>query len=146
MLMRTFLGKQEIMKMFQNKSLENFSSQGEWRELWVEMPNNNSIKSIRYMFGSIPLYCNYCLLLGSNTLITVLNTLSGLYFFETWKQYNFPCHLVAGRNAASPASGQALFRWYLPKPDEMVIPPWLGCQSLVCGNRVHREKVRLTVR
>jgi hypothetical protein len=33
-----------------------------------------------------------------------------------------------------------------PNLDGVVIPPRLGRQSLVCGNRVHREKVRMAVR
>jgi hypothetical protein len=63
------------------------------------------------------------------------------------------CRSVAGRGAASPGVGvipQPLDRLYAdgisPNLDGVVIPPRLGRQNLVCGNKLHREKVRLTVR
>jgi hypothetical protein len=63
------------------------------------------------------------------------------------------CRSVAGRRAASPVVGvlpQPLDRLYAdgisPNLDGVVISPRLGRQILVCGNRVHREKVRMAVR
>jgi hypothetical protein len=60
------------------------------------------------------------------------------------------CRSVAGRRAASPVVGvlpQPRDRLYTdgisPNLDGVVIPPRLGRQNLVCGNRVHREKVKL---
>jgi hypothetical protein len=62
------------------------------------------------------------------------------------------CRSVADRRAASPVVGmlpQPLDRLYTdgisPNLDGVVIPPRLGRQNLVCGNRVHRE-VKLAVR
>jgi hypothetical protein len=63
------------------------------------------------------------------------------------------CCSVASRRAASPVVGvlpQPVDRLYAdaisPNLDGVVMSPRLGRQSLVCGNRVHREKVTMAVR